>query len=83
MFNISRLSHLFHTVLRHEPPFSVDVLYPLRQWLNQLDVCHPDRARLICQVIPAQCPFEREIQTGRFRVTIPPLCKLNPPMKKL
>jgi len=38
----------------------------------------PKIARLICQLVPAQCPFERNIKFGNIFVHIPPLCKLNP-----
>ena len=40
-----------------------------------------DRARavLICNLIPAQCPFARDISLfGQTLFTIPPLCKINP-----
>ena len=40
---------------------------------------HLRLARLICTIIPAQCPFERDIKLfGRQIAHIPPLCKLNP-----
>jgi hypothetical protein len=59
--------------------FSFDVFSPLRQWLNQLDIGNSAHAHLICQTIPAQCPFEREIRFGdRTLLKIPPLCKFNP-----
>jgi hypothetical protein len=36
-------------------------------------------ARFLARVIPAQCPFERDIIIfGRKVGHIPPLCKLNP-----
>lgn len=58
---------------------SLDVLSPLRRWLNRCDVQNAARAHLICQLIPAQCPFERDIRiTNRIHLKIPPLCKLNP-----
>ncbi|MEB3279397.1 MAG: Mo-dependent nitrogenase C-terminal domain-containing protein [Lyngbya sp.] len=54
-------------------------LKPLRQWLETMEVKDPKLAKLLCQLIPAQCPFERTIQfKGRVLVHIPPLCKLNP-----
>jgi hypothetical protein len=59
--------------------FALDVLSPLRQWLNEIDVLSPAQAHLICQLIPAQCPFEREVRIGRLiHINVPPLCKLNP-----
>jgi hypothetical protein len=69
---------LQNRLLRH-PPCSWDVLNPLRQWLNQFDIHHPAQAHWICQLIPAQCPFARQIQIGSLIcISIPPLCKLNP-----
>lgn len=54
-------------------------LQPLRQWLDTLEIRNPDVAKQICQLIPAQCPFERTIRLfGRTLFHIPPLCKLNP-----
>ncbi|HIK12080.1 MAG TPA: Mo-dependent nitrogenase C-terminal domain-containing protein [Oscillatoriaceae cyanobacterium M33_DOE_052] len=59
--------------------FRLDLLYPLRQWLNQIDVRHPKLAHSVCKLIPAQCPFERDINLfGRTLFHIPPMCKLNP-----
>ncbi|MEG4573512.1 Mo-dependent nitrogenase C-terminal domain-containing protein [Microcoleus sp. N3A4] len=39
----------------------------------------PQLARWLCQLIPAQCPFDRDIQLlGHHVFQIPPMCKLNP-----
>lgn len=35
-------------------------------------------ARLVCQLIPASCPFTRDIVLLGHTWHIPPLCKLNP-----
>lgn len=36
-------------------------------------------ARFLCQLIPAQCPFEQDLVLfGCTIAHIPPLCKLNP-----
>lgn len=57
----------------------LDLLKPLRQWLDALNVSDPKLATRICNLIPAQCPFEREITLwGDRTLRIPPLCKLNP-----
>jgi hypothetical protein len=59
------------------PPF--DPLRPLRNWLDRVEIHNPRFAHLLCQLIPAQCPFERDIKLlGRLLLHIPPLCKLNP-----
>lgn len=61
-----------------------DVLYPLRDWLDKLDIQDPRVARFLCKMIPSQCPFERDITLfGRKIVHIPPLCKLNPLYEQL
>ncbi|MDC0832777.1 nitrogenase [Leptolyngbya valderiana BDU 20041] len=60
-------------------PFDGDLLAPLRQYLDGLDVRRPRLARAICNFVPAQCPFAREIRAfDRLWFRIPPLCKLNP-----
>lgn len=60
-------------------PIHWDLLYPIRQWFNTLEIDRPEVARLIVKLIPAQCPFSREIKLfGHTIVRIPPLCKLNP-----
>lgn len=56
-----------------------DILQPVRDWLDGMDVKDARVARFICKLIPAQCPFERDIKLfGHKIVHIPPLCKLNP-----
>lgn len=53
--------------------------HQLRNWLDELSIHDPRVARTLCKMIPAQCPFERDIKLfGRLVVHIPPLCKLNP-----
>jgi tellurite resistance protein len=60
-------------------PHKPDVLLPVREWLDGLEIQDPKLARLLCKFIPSQCPFERDIALfGRKIVHIPPLCKLNP-----
>lgn len=55
------------------------LLHPLQQWLEAIEIHDPRVARFLCKFIPAQCPFERDIQfLGRTIFHIPPLCKLNP-----
>ena len=57
----------------------VDLLSPLRQWLDNIAIDNSTFAHRICKMIPSQCPFEREIKLlGRTLVKIPPMCKLNP-----
>jgi Mo-dependent nitrogenase C-terminus len=56
-----------------------DFLQPLRQWLDSLEIQNRKLAKFIAKLIPAQCPFERDIMLfGRKIAHIPPMCKLNP-----
>lgn len=62
----------------------IDPLKPAREWLDQLDVQDPRLARFLCKMIPAQCPFERDVVLfGKKIVRIPPMCKLNPLYEQL
>ena len=57
----------------------IDLLYPLRKWLDNIEIENSAVAHRICKIIPSQCPFEREVKLfGRTIVKIPPMCKLNP-----
>lgn len=48
-------------------------------WQHRIERYKPQFARLICRLIPSQCPFARRITfRGRTLLEIPPLCKLNP-----
>ncbi|BAY11623.1 Mo-dependent nitrogenase C-terminal domain-containing protein [Calothrix sp. NIES-2098] len=56
-----------------------DLLYPVREWLESIEIHNRKLAHFLCKAIPAQCPFERDIKLfGRKLVHIPPMCKLNP-----
>jgi Mo-dependent nitrogenase C-terminus len=56
-----------------------DLLQPLRQRLDSLEIQNRKLAKFIAKMIPAQCPFERDIILfGRKIAHIPPMCKLNP-----
>jgi hypothetical protein len=62
----------------------IDILCPLKQWLDSMEIQNPQSARTIAKLIPAQCPFERDIVVfGRKIAHIPPLCKLNPLYEQL
>jgi tellurite resistance protein len=62
-----------------KPKSNVDVLHPVKDWLEGMDVKDPRLAKFLCKIIPPQCPFERDINLfGRKVAHIPPLCKLNP-----
>ena len=58
---------------------NLDIFQALRQRLDRVQVSSPKLAHRLCQLIPAQCPFERDITVfGRKLFHIPPMCKLNP-----
>jgi len=58
---------------------SFNLLQGLRSHLDYIEFHNPQLARLISKIIPAQCPFQRDIKLfGRKVAHIPPLCKLNP-----
>ncbi len=55
------------------------LLRPIRNWIDNVEITDRDRAHLLCKLIPAQCPFERDvIVLGRKVAHIPPMCKINP-----
>ena len=76
-----RLSHLLESL---QLKLQLTPLQPLRQWLNQTKVTNPKLAELVCHLIPAQCPFAREIRFhGKLLFEIPPMCKINPLYEEL
>ena len=63
----------------HPDDHHIDVLAPVKHWLDGLEIHDPKVAHTLCKLIPPQCPFERDITIfGRKIVHIPPMCKLNP-----
>jgi hypothetical protein len=55
------------------------LLHPIRQRLESIEISDPLTAHSLCKIIPARCPFERQIKLFDYTlVRIPPLCKLNP-----
>lgn len=62
----------------------IDLFAPLRERLDNIEIGDRNFAHRVCQLIPSQCPFEREIKLlGRTIVKIPPMCKLNPVYNEL
>lgn len=56
----------------------------LQQWLDNVEIQEEQVARRLVKLIPAQCPFAREVRVfGRVIFRIPPLCKLNPLYEQL
>ena len=59
-------------------------LDPLKQWLDDLDPRDERISSFIVQLIPSQCPFERDIILfGRTLVHVPAMCKINPLYQQL
>lgn len=71
-----------HTATTQQHPSqkpTFDVLQPVRQWLDKIEVRNRKLAHRLCKLIPAQCPFERDVKLfGHTLFHIPPMCKLNP-----
>jgi tellurite resistance protein len=56
----------------------------VRRWLDGIEPSDPAVARFLVRLIPAQCPFERDVTLfGRKVVHIPPMCKVNPLYEQL
>jgi tellurite resistance protein len=61
--------------LEHHPK----LLEPVKEWLDHMDIRDSRLANLICRVVPAQCPFERDIVLfGKKIMHIPAMCEINP-----
>jgi hypothetical protein len=58
---------------------SAGLLDPLKAWLDEWDPVDPAVARFLVRLIPAQCPFERDLTLFGYKVVhIPPMCQINP-----
>jgi Mo-dependent nitrogenase C-terminus len=67
-----------------KPESHADLLRPMQDWLDHLEIADPRVARFLCQMIPPQCPFERDVVLfGRKLVHIPAMCKINPLYEQL
>lgn len=63
---------------------SLSILQTLRQWIENLEIDEERLARRIVKLIPATCPFAREVRLfDRIVLRIPALCKLNPLYEQL
>nr|WP_283812900.1 Mo-dependent nitrogenase C-terminal domain-containing protein [Leptothermofonsia sichuanensis] len=47
------------TLSHPSTPPPVEILTPIRHWINCLEIHDPCIAHLICKLIPCTCPFER------------------------
>jgi Mo-dependent nitrogenase C-terminus len=55
-----------------------NLLIPIRRWMNGIEIKNAKTARLICQIVPSRCPFERDINLLGYKIHIPALCRINP-----
>jgi len=63
----------------HHDEHHPNVLEPVKEWLDHMDIHDSRLANLICKVVPAQCPFERDIVLfGKKIMHIPAMCEINP-----
>ncbi|MEH2329912.1 Mo-dependent nitrogenase C-terminal domain-containing protein [Nostoc sp.] len=59
--------------------FYNSLLNQIRYQLESVEIHNFNLARLLCKIIPSNCPFERTVKLfGRTLLQIPPLCKVNP-----
>lgn len=42
--------------------FGIALLHLVRSRLESIKICNPKLARLWCKIIPARCPFDRELK---------------------
>jgi hypothetical protein len=58
--------------------FPIDLFYPLRRWVDNIEVSNEKFAHFLCNLIPCTCPFERDVTILGRTFHIPALCKINP-----
>ncbi|GAB4536877.1 MAG: hypothetical protein Tsb0014_25060 [Pleurocapsa sp.] len=72
------------TLIQNRNQKSLNPWQLLQKWLEGLEITEEQTARRIIKLIPAQCPFEREIKVfNRVIIRIPALCKFNPLYEQL
>jgi hypothetical protein len=70
--------------IRKNQARSLSPLQALRQRIEAAQIDEERLARRIVKLIPATCPFAREVRFfGWVVLRIPPLCKLNPLYEQL
>lgn len=75
---MSTQTHNYLNFLIPGKKFSFDLFYPLRLWVNNIEVKNEKFAHFLCNLIPCSCPFERDVTIFGHTFHIPALCKLNP-----
>jgi tellurite resistance protein len=65
----------------HQDPGLLDAV---RHWVDGIEPSDPEVARFLVRLIPAQCPFARDVKLFGWKlVHIPPMCKINPVYEQL
>lgn len=59
------------------------MFYFVQNWVNSIELHSIFQAKLVCWIIPSNCPFARNVQLGKFNLSVPPLCKINPLYEQL
>ncbi|EDX86286.1 Mo-dependent nitrogenase C-terminal domain family protein [Synechococcus sp. PCC 7335] len=58
---------------------TLNILRLIRNWIEDIPVQNEKTAHRIISLIPADCPFERDVKLFHRTIAhIPPMCKLNP-----
>ena len=72
------------TLIQQRNQKTFNPVHFFQQLIDKLEIKQEQTARRIVKLIPAQCPFAREIQVfGKVIFRIPPLCKFNPLYEQL
>lgn len=67
------------TLIENNKYQSLSLLKSLQQRIEAFEIDEEQLARRIVKLIPASCPFAREVRVfERVILRIPALCKLNP-----
>ncbi len=65
--------------LLNQAQLNNSLLNQIRYQLESIEIRDYHLAKLLCKLIPSNCPFERTVTVfGRILFQIPPLCKINP-----
>ena len=73
-----------HSPDKGAPQSPKKALESVRVWLDSVEIDDPGVAHFLCKLIPADCPFERDVVLfGKKLVHIPPMCKINPLYEQL
>ncbi len=71
-------THTHFNSPRKTKKFRLDLFYPLRRWVDSIEVTNKKFAHFLCNLIPCTCTFERDVTIWGRTFHIPALCKLNP-----